>query len=53
MRICIILGRPFLAIAGCYIDVKNDTLSFDMRDDQVEFNLLKIAKFPSISDECN
>jgi len=52
-RTPIILGRPFLAIAGCRIDVKNGTLSFDVGDDHVEFNLLKAAKFSSISDECN
>jgi len=49
----IILGRPLLAIAGCRIDVKNGTLSFDVGNDHVEFNLLKSAKLPSISDECN
>jgi len=31
----IILGRPFLATAECYIDVKNGTLSFDMGDDHL------------------
>jgi len=45
----IILGRLFLATAGCRIDVKNGTLSFDVGDDHVEFNLLKAAKFPSIT----
>jgi len=29
----IILGRPFLATAGCYIDLKNSTLSFDVGND--------------------
>ena len=49
----IILGRTFLATAGCRIDVKSGTLSFDMGNDHVKFNLLKSAKFPSISDECD
>jgi len=49
----IILGRPFLATAGCRIDVKNGKLSFDVGDDHLEFNLFKASKFPSISDECN
>jgi len=49
----IIIGRPFLAIAGCRIDVKNGTLTFDVGDVNVEFNSLRAAKFPSISDECN
>jgi len=39
-----------LATAGCRIDVKNGTLTFDMGDVNVEFNLLKAAKFPTISD---
>jgi len=33
--------------------VKNDTLTFDVGDVHMEFNLLKATKFPSISDECN
>jgi len=49
----IILGRPFLATAGCRINVKNSTLTFDVGDFHVEFNLLKAAKFPCVSDECN
>ena len=49
----IILGRPFLATTECLIDVKNGTLSFDVGDDHVEFNLLKAVKYPSIFDECN
>jgi len=53
MRTPIILVRPFLATAGCRIDVKNGKLSFDVRDEHVEFNLLKASKFPSISDEYN
>ena len=53
MRTPIILGRPFLATAGCRIDVKNGKLSFDVGDEHVEFNLFKASKFPSISDECN
>ena len=33
--------------------MKNGTLTFDVGDVHVEFNLLKAAKFPSIFDECN
>jgi len=36
----IILIRPFLATAGCHIDVKNDKLSLDVDDEHVEFNLI-------------
>jgi len=39
MRTTIILGRPFLGTAGCWIDVKNGKLSFDVGDEHVEFNL--------------
>jgi len=53
MRAPIIIGRSFLATTGCHINVRNGTLSFDVGDDHVEFNLLKAAKFPSISNEYN
>ena len=42
-----------MATARWRIDVKNGTVIFDVGDDHVEFNLLKAAKFPFISDECN
>ena len=45
MHTPVILGRPFLATAGCCIDVKNDRLSFDVEDEHMEFNLIT----PSIS----
>ena len=53
MRTPIILGRPFVATTGCHIDVKNSKLSFDVGDNQMEFNLCKASKFHSISDGCN
>ena len=40
-RTPIILGRPFLATPGCRIEVKKGTLTFDVGDALVEFNLLK------------
>ena len=46
-RTPIILGRSFLATAGCRIDVKNGVLSFDVGDDHMEFNLLKLISFHS------
>jgi len=49
----IILRRPFLATGRCRINVKNGTLTCDVGDVHVEFNLLKAAKFPFIFDECN
>jgi len=53
IRTAIILERPFLATAGRRINVKNGTLTFDVGDVHVEFNLLKATKFPSISDKCD
>ena len=41
-----------MATTGCRVDVKNGTLSFDVGDDDVEFNLFKSSKFAFISDEC-
>jgi len=52
-RTLVILRRPFLATAGCRIDVKNGKLSFDVGDDHVKLNLFKASKFPSIFDECH
>ena len=45
--------EAILATVGCWIDVKNGILTFDVGDVHVEFDLLKAAKFPSISDECH
>jgi len=53
MHTPIILGRLFLATAGCCIDVKNGKLSFDVDDVHVEFNLIKGSKFPLICGECH
>jgi len=44
-RTPIILGRPFLATAGCHIDVNNGKLSFDVGGDHVDFNFFKPSKF--------
>ena len=49
----IILGRPFLATGECRIDMKNNKLLFDVGNDNVEFNLFKTSKFPTIFDKCN
>jgi len=49
----IILGRPFLAIAVCHIDLENGESSFHRGDDHVEFNLSMASKLPLISYEYN
>ncbi|KAJ8755138.1 hypothetical protein K2173_018936 [Erythroxylum novogranatense] len=51
-RTPIILGRPFLATAGCQIDMKNGKLSFEIGEDCVQFDISKATKFPSLSDDC-
>jgi len=40
----IILGRPFLAIAGCKIDFKEEKLTFDVGKHHVEFGLFNDVK---------
>ena len=43
-RTQIILGRPFLATAGCKIDVKEGKLTFDVGEHHVEFGLFNDFK---------
>jgi len=43
-RTQIILGRPFLATAGCKIDVKEGRLTFDVGEHHVEFGLFDDLK---------
>jgi len=38
-QIPIIIGEPFLAIAGAMIDVKNGKLSLKVREEKLEINL--------------
>jgi len=40
-RTQITLGRPFLATAGCKIDVKEGKLTFDVGEHHAEFGLFK------------
>ncbi|XP_027103283.1 uncharacterized protein [Coffea arabica] len=46
----IILDRPFLATAGTIIDVKNGKLKFQVGEEDVEFNLHEMEKYPSFTD---
>ena len=50
MSIPIILGRPFLATVGTIIDVKNGKLKFQIGEEEVEFNLNEMKKYPSFFD---
>jgi len=48
-QIPIILGRPFLAMAGAMIDVKN---TLYVGKEKLEFNLSKVTASPSLEDAC-
>ena len=48
----IILGRPFLATAGCKIDVKEGKLTFDVREHHAEFGLFKDFEFSPSTFSC-
>ncbi|XP_050889634.1 uncharacterized protein LOC127094918 [Lathyrus oleraceus] len=51
-HIPIILGRPFLAIAGAIIHVKKGRLKFEVGEEKVEFLLAKFLQAPAIDDSC-
>ena len=50
VEIPIILGRPFLATARAIIDVKNGKLTLKVGEEEVEFNLNRVTKYPSFTD---
>ncbi|XP_021678236.2 uncharacterized protein LOC110663284 [Hevea brasiliensis] len=52
VQIPIVLGRPFLAIAGAIIDVKNGHLTLKVRDEKVKFNMFQAMKQKSKPNEC-
>ncbi|XP_074315098.1 uncharacterized protein LOC141651278 [Silene latifolia] len=51
-QIPIILGRPFLHTAGAIIDVKQGSLTLEVGDDRVTFNLATTLAKPMIEDTC-
>jgi len=51
-QVPILLGRPFLAIVGAIIDVKNGRLAFNVGKDTVEFELANLMKGLSFKDSC-
>jgi len=51
-QIPIILGRPFLAIAGAMIDVKNGRLSLHLGEEKLEFNFSKVMASASLENAC-
>ncbi|XP_027109088.1 uncharacterized protein [Coffea arabica] len=50
VNVPIILGRPFLATAGTIIDVKCGKFKFQIGEEEVEFDLSKVEKYPSFID---
>ncbi|XP_058784175.1 uncharacterized protein LOC131658944 [Vicia villosa] len=48
----ILLGRPFLSTAGAIIDVNKGKLTFEVRDEKIEFILSKFLMAPVIEDAC-
>ncbi|XP_056695142.1 uncharacterized protein [Spinacia oleracea] len=48
----IILGRPFLSIAGAIIDVRGGRLSLSVGDEKIEFQINQIMRCPSHMDDC-
>ncbi|XP_021751566.1 uncharacterized protein LOC110717222 [Chenopodium quinoa] len=51
-RIPIILGRSFLATSKAIIDVKEGKMTLKVDNDSIEFDLNKVMRQPSSSNEC-
>ena len=51
-HIPIILGCPFLAIAGAIIDVKRGKILLEIRDNKVEFDVFKMTKQTATMGSC-
>ncbi|KAJ4724584.1 DNA-directed DNA polymerase [Melia azedarach] len=51
-EIPLILGRPFLATGRTLMDVQQGKLILRVQDEQVEFNVFKAIKYPSMADSC-
>ncbi|XP_058002300.1 uncharacterized protein LOC110650304 [Hevea brasiliensis] len=52
VRTPIILGRPFLAITGANIDVKNGKLRLKVGEEEIEFNLFQDCKKSIVVNSC-
>ncbi|XP_071926192.1 uncharacterized protein [Coffea arabica] len=49
-NVSIIFGRPFLATAGTVIDIKRGKFKVQIGEEEVEFDLSKMKKYPSFTD---
>ncbi|XP_017974470.1 PREDICTED: uncharacterized protein LOC108661551 [Theobroma cacao] len=52
IEILFILGRPFLAIVGVIIDVKNGKITFKVGEEEVEFNVFNTTDHASFTNNC-
>nr|KYP46256.1 hypothetical protein KK1_032133 [Cajanus cajan] len=52
MKICLILGRPFMKIAKVIIDVEDKRLKVRVQDKEVNFNVFKAMQHPSDKNDC-
>jgi hypothetical protein len=43
----LILGRPFLNMAGTQIYVRGEKLTFEIGKEKVKFNMFKVLKYPT------
>ncbi|XP_006577660.1 uncharacterized protein LOC114405207 [Glycine soja] len=48
----LILGRPFMLIAKCVVDIGNGNLEMSVEDQKVTFNLFEAMKHPSDNKTC-
>jgi hypothetical protein len=46
----LILGRPFLSMAGTQIDVRGGKLTFKIGKEKIEFDMFKALKYPANDD---
>lgn len=51
-EIPLILGWPFMLTANCMVDMGNDNLEMNMKDQKVSFNLFDSTTSTSIDDIC-
>ncbi|XP_006575891.1 uncharacterized protein LOC114373491 [Glycine soja] len=51
-EILLILGRPFMLIAKCVVDMGNRNLELSVDDQKVTFNLFEAIKHPSTNKPC-
>jgi len=51
-NIPIILGRPFMSMTNCIVDMGKDKLELGVEDQKVSFNLFEAMKHPNDKKAC-